>query len=187
MASRLDVLARHPWRALGSLSAVLVATGAVVGSNAAFTTQTVNPNNTFSAGILKAGSDKDGQAILTASNLVPGQSATGSVTISNTGNVAGNGWKVAQAVTGTTAGDDPHSDASASLKDVAVLKVATGGTTVYEGTVAGFTGADLEAIPAGGSRQYDFTVTFPGSGANDNAYEGSSFTTSYTWSASAGS
>ncbi len=185
MSARLAAIGRHPWRALGAMSALLVAVGSVAGSSALFTTQTVNPNNTFSAGILDVSSDPgDGQAILTAADLVPGDSANGSVTITNDGTVDGSNWKLEQAVATSVAGDDPDSEASAELKDALTLTVTTGDTPVYSGPLTGLSSVDLAAVPAGESRTYDFAVTF--AAGSDDGYQGSSVSTSYTWSASAG-
>src|SRR4051812_7673681 len=131
----LDAIARRPGRSLGALAALLVAGGAAVGTTASFTTQTVNPSNTFSAGILKI-SDSSSGAVLTASGLVPGQPATGTVTISNTGNVAGNGWTLAQSGVSSTPGSDPNGVAAPqSLGTQLNLKVEDLGTSavVYDG------------------------------------------------------
>lgn len=183
-------LTAHPGRVVGALAALVVAGGAAIGTGAAFTTSTVNPDNTFSAGILDLANDKDNAAILTAQNLVPGDSATGQVTISNTGNVAGGNWTLAQAITASTPGDDPESSASGELKDVLQLEVKDGASTVYSGPLAGLGSAPLGSIAPGASRTFDFKVTFPASGdfsGADNKYEGSAVTAKYTWSASAGS
>ena len=187
MASRLAALGRHPWRALGTLGALLLAVGAVAGSTASFTTQTVNPNNTFTAGELEMNNDKAGSAILSLSNAVPGDDATGSVTISNDGTVAGENWTLTQTVGTATAGDDPKSAASAQLRDTLQLRVSTGGVDVYNGPLNAFTSASLAPIAPGASRTYDFQVTFPGTGAGaDNGYMGSSVTAEYSWTATAG-
>jgi hypothetical protein len=183
---RLDVLGRHPGRSLGVLAALLVAGGAAIGSGAAFTTQTVNPDNVFSSGILHVSGS--GGAVLDASGLVPGDTATGTVTIANDGSVDGSSWKLEQAVTGETAGSDP-ADASSTgnLSDVLQLTITdtTAGTQVYAGPVTGLSSADLPVVAKGTSHSYAFSVTLPA--GTGNAYEGGSLTTSYTWSASAGS
>lgn len=183
---RFAVVARRPWRMLGALGALVVAVGATAGSGALFTTETANPSNTFSGGILDVASD-DAGAILSASNLVPGQVVSGTTVISNTGNVAGHSWTLAQSLTAESAGDDPESAASGQLADVLNLKVEdlTAGTTEYDGLVRAFTPQALETIAPGSPHTYKFTVTLPS--AADNRYEGATVDLKYVWSAVAGS
>src|SRR5919109_1399428 len=73
--SRLQVLAANPRLALGALLTLLLAAGAVVGSGADFTASAANPANTFSSGTLSIANSKAGTAILSASNLRPGDPA----------------------------------------------------------------------------------------------------------------
>ncbi len=188
----LDAFARRPGRSLGALAALLVAGGAAIGTSASFTTQTVNPTNTFSAGILHVTSSASG-AILSADNLVPGESTSGTTTITNTGNVTGSAWTLTQAVTGETPGSDPEGQQpSATLSSRLQLTVddLTAGTNVYTGALTGLSTASLAAIAPGAPHTFKFTVTLPpvgGAPGSDNGVEGASLTTSYTWSASAGS
>ena len=86
---RLHALAARPKRTLGVLVVVLAAVGVAVGSGANFTAQTSNPSNTFSSGTLSMSNSLDGAAILTASNMKPGDTATGIVDIQNTGSISG--------------------------------------------------------------------------------------------------
>jgi hypothetical protein len=60
-----------------------------VGSSAAFTASSANPNNTFAAGTLSILNSKEGLAVLTASNMKPGDSALGTVDVQNTGSLSG--------------------------------------------------------------------------------------------------
>ena len=73
--SRTKVLRANPRRALAALATVLVAVGVTVASGASFTAQTANPSNTFTAGTLTMTNSKAGAAILTASNMKPGDAA----------------------------------------------------------------------------------------------------------------
>ena len=75
MLSRLQVLTSQPKLALGALLTLLLAAGAVVGSGADFTASSANPANTFASGTLTIGNSKEGVAVLTASNLRPGEAA----------------------------------------------------------------------------------------------------------------
>src|SRR4051794_31587391 len=88
--SRITLLAASPRRALAALATVLVAVGLTAASGANFNAQTANPSNTFTAGTLKMANSKNNAAILTASNLRPGDPpTTGTVDIQNTGTLSG--------------------------------------------------------------------------------------------------
>jgi hypothetical protein len=87
--TRIQTLASRPKRTLGALAVVLAAVGITVGSGANFTAQSQSPNTA----ILAAGNlhlTNGTGTIFNASDLAPGDSATGTVTIKNTGTVAGN-------------------------------------------------------------------------------------------------
>jgi spore coat-associated protein N len=83
------VLAEHPRRSIIALASALAAVAVAIGSGATFTSSSANPSNTFSAGILSQSNSDSNAAILTASNMIPGSSASGTVTITNTGTVNG--------------------------------------------------------------------------------------------------
>src|SRR3954469_21692459 len=87
--SRLKVLRAHPRRALAALATVLLAVGLTVASGASFTAGSVNPSNTFSSGRMDIRNEHEGNAILTASNMRPGDSANGTVDIANDGTLSG--------------------------------------------------------------------------------------------------
>ena len=90
MLSRLQVLTSQPKLALGALLTLLLAATAVVGSGADFNATSANPANTFASGTLTIGNSKEGVAVLSASNLRPGEAAqTGTVDIENTGSLSG--------------------------------------------------------------------------------------------------
>jgi hypothetical protein len=88
--SRLRALAAQPKTALGVLVTVLIAATAVAGSGANFTASSANPANTFSAGTLSIANSRAGTAILTPSDLRPGEPAqAGLVDIENDGSLSG--------------------------------------------------------------------------------------------------
>ena len=84
MLSRLKVLTSQPKLALGALLTLLLAAGAVVGSGADFTASSANPANTFASGTLTIGNAKEGLAILSASNLRPGEARAPAMSTSRT-------------------------------------------------------------------------------------------------------
>src|SRR3954453_12416906 len=87
--SPLRLLAANPRLALGALLTLLLAAAAVVGSGADFTASSANPSNTFAAGTMTILNSKEGTAVLSATNLRPGNSAVGTVDIQNSGSLTG--------------------------------------------------------------------------------------------------
>jgi hypothetical protein len=161
-----------------SLAAVaVVAVAAVGGTFANFTaTPTTIASNAFAAGSLTMARSGSG-AIFSAAALKIGDTATGSVTINNTGTLAG-----AYTLAGFTSG----SSALASQLNLKVYKDADGGTALYDGSLSGFSSASLGTFAANGdSHTFYFHVSLPstGSDAGDNALQGLSATTTFTWSA----
>jgi len=166
-------------KTLLSLAAVaVVAVAAVGGTFANFTaTPTSIASNAFAAGQLTMNRSGSG-AIFSASAMKIGDTATGSVTISNTGSLAG-----AYTLAGSSSG-------SAVLANQLTLKiyadVDNSGSPVYDGTVGGFSSASLGTFAAStGSHTYYFHVTLPTTGADatDNAFQGLSAAETFTWSA----
>src|SRR3989442_2579094 len=149
-----------------SLAAVSVITVAAVGGT--FANFTASPttiaSNAFASGSLsmtRSGSD----AIFSASAMKIGDTATGSVTINNTGTLAG-----AYTLSGSTSG----SAALASQLNLKVYKDVDGGTALYDGSLGGFSSASLGTFAANGdSHTFYFHVSFPSTGtdAADNALQ----------------
>jgi spore coat-associated protein N len=192
--SRLATLVRHPRRTLGALATVLAATGLTVASGADFTAQSANPANTFTAGTLSMSNSADNAAVLTASNLRPGDPASvGTVDIANTGSLSG-------AFT-LTRGTLVDSDAANPLSGKLNVVVDDCGTfsgaaapdcgdsddvNKYTGTLAdmGTSGhgiAGLGTFDGGVKHRYRFRVSLDGSAGN--AYQGDSSTVAFTWNA----
>lgn len=187
--SRLKALwSASPRKVLAALFVVLAAAGIAVGSGANFNSASANPSNTFSSGTLSQSNSKANQAILTASNLKPGGSATGTVDITNTGSGSG-----VFSLTKSTPTDTPASPAlSAKLTvvitdqgDPACVSSCPAPSTVYSGTLAGMGAISLGTFTAGQKHRYQFVVTFPDSGTQggDNAYQGASTSVDYTFTA----
>lgn len=162
---------------------VLIAASAVIGSGAVFTATSANPSNVFTAGNLKHTNSEDGAAILTADKMKPGDTAQGTVTITNDGDLDGT-----FSVTGGTPDDEPG-DNGGNLSEVLTLVIIdqTGPTTIYTGDIDGVSGVAAGDIAVGASRTYEFTVTFPDGGTptgpttDDNAYKASSMEIQFDW------
>jgi spore coat-associated protein N len=175
---------QRKWWLVGSLLLLLVAAAIVVASGAVFSSSTANPSNQFSAGILKQSNSKEHKAILTAEKMVPGDAATGRVTIRNTGDVKG-----VFTLKGGTPTDSPGANGG-KLSSVLRLKVQEGTTTVVrEQRFDAALSKSLGTFAPGQEHTYKFTVTFPDTGtpgsdtSNDNAFQGSKTVNTYTWTA----
>ncbi len=183
--TRLESLVQNPKRTLGVLAGVLVAVGLAIGSGANFTAQSANPSNTFTAGTLTMDNSKAGAAILTATNMKPGDVTTGTVDITNTGSVDGDFVLTRSALT-----DTPSSPAMSAKLDLVVTDCGdpdtpdcAGGTEEYNGTLGAMSGStDLETYSAAEAHRYEFEVTFNSSA--DNTYQSGSSTATFQWNAS---
>src|ERR1700684_558564 len=78
-----------PRKVLLAFGGLLIAAALAVGSGANFNSTSANPSNVFSAGTISQSNSKASAAVLTASNMVPGNTTTGTVNIQNTGNANG--------------------------------------------------------------------------------------------------
>lgn len=161
-----------------TLAAVSVVTVAAVGGTFAnFTaTPTSIASNAFASGSLSMTRSGSG-AIFSASAMKIGDTATGSVTITNTGTLAG-----AYTLSGSSSG----SSALTSQLNLKVYKDVDGGTAIYDGSLGSFSSASLGTFAASGdAHTFYFHVSLPttGTDAGDNAFQGLSASATFTWSA----
>jgi spore coat-associated protein N len=192
--SRLALLVKRPRRTLGALATVLAAAGLTVASGADFTAQSANPSNTFSTGTLSMSNSADNAAVLTASNLRPGDSSTGTVDIANTGSLSGAFTLAKTGLTDTDSGNPLSGKLNVVVDDCGAF--SAGGSapsctdgdevTKYSGTLAemGTAGHGVSALGTFASNdkhRYRFRVTLDGSPGN--AYQGDSSTAAFTWNA----
>lgn len=165
---------------LAAVSAVGVV--AVGGTYANFTaTPTTISSNAFTTGTMSMGRSGSG-AILSASALKIGVESTGSITITNTGSLAG-----VYTLAGSTSG---NATLGSALKLVVYKdNDNTVADKLYDGALSGFSSAALGTFAASGSagdaHTYYFHVSLPttGTDAGDNALQGATATSSFTWSA----
>jgi len=189
MSSRLKILANQPRLALGALLTLLLAAGAVAGSGADFTATSANPSNTFASGTLTIGNSREGVAVLSASNLRPGEAAqTGDVDIENTGSLSGT-FTVSR---GTVVNSDVANPLAGKLNLTVVDCGAFVGATAptcgdgddvskYSGTVADMGTNALGSYAAGAKHRYRFSVALDGSAGN--AYQGDTATVPFNFDA----
>ena len=161
-----------------SLAAVcVIAVGAVGGTFANFTaTPTTISSNAFASGSLTMSRTGSG-AIFNASAMKIGDTATGSVTITNTGTLAG-----AYALSGATSG----SSVLTAQLNLTIYKDVDGGSAIYTGALGSLSSAALGTFAANGdAHTFFFHISFPSTGtdAGDNALQGLSASTTFTWTA----
>ena len=164
---------------------IAVPSMALVLQNSFDNTQNHKLELTSASGAVSIANSREGQAILQARPMLPGQVTTGTVQLSNTGDGA-------ETMT-LDAGDpvDQPGPGGGHLSQRLLLRIddiSSGSAhTVYNGSLSGLHGADLGTWSKDESRTYRFVVTFPDGGANgaDNAYQGSAATIGFTWTAGA--
>jgi hypothetical protein len=135
----------------------------------------VDPVQVFSSGPLIA-AETSGSDRLSIDGMVPGQSRSATIRLSNTGSAA--------AVFGlSTHIADRVGPGGAPLSGAMTLRVqpADGGAPLYTGTLAQMPHLALGRIPAGSARAYRFTVALPRSAGNDVA--GASLSAGFAWTA----
>jgi spore coat-associated protein N len=168
-------LLNNPRRSIIALITALAATMAAVGSGADFSSHSANPANTFSSGSLVQSNSKSGVAIVTSSNLKPGDVRSGEVTITNTGTLAGT-FKLTESKASNSFGEG---DMSLKIEDVS----GKSPVSVYSGDIgrvpAG--GIGLGSYAAGEARTYRFTATF--AQGSPNSDQGKVATADYEWDA----
>jgi hypothetical protein len=187
----LRYLRHHPGRLLGLLGSLSVSVAVVIASGATFTASAANPGNMFAAGNLSIYDSKAGTAILTASAMKPGDVATGTVTIGNTGSTAGT-FSLTEDSLSDTAG--PNGGLLSAILKLKVEDVtdALNPVVVFNGNSGQF--GSLGTVSLGtwapsAQHDYKFTVTFPDGGTpgsattGDNAYQSSSVSVRFVWAA----
>ena len=164
--------ARRPARTIAGLATVLAALGVAVGSGATFNAQTANPSNTFTAGTLSHTNSKNGVAIVTDTNLKPGDVRTGETKIKNTGTLAG---------TFQLSETNRSSNFAAGLLNLKIVEVNGAATRViYDGDFASMTTPfDLGSFAPDEERTYQYTVTL--SSSADNTQQGKTASARYQW------
>lgn len=159
-------------RILAPLATLLVAGAIAIGSGANFTSTSSNPANLYATGTLTQANSKADSAIFRLSNLKPGDTLDGEVTITNTGSLP---------ATFTLSEVDPQ-NGFANPANLRMSITDTGsGATVFDGTF-GTTGTKaLGTFKAGEARTYRFRVLLATSAGN--AEQARTATATYTWDA----
>jgi hypothetical protein len=167
-------------RILLTIAAVVAVSAlALGGTYANFTaTPTTISSNAVTSGTQTMGRSGSG-AIFSAANMKIGDTATGSVTITNTGSLAAT-YTLDSSVTG-----DATFGGALKLTIYADNDNAAG-SKIYDGALNGVSSLALGNFAAtSGSHVYYFHVSLPttGTDAGDNALQGKTATASFTWNA----
>jgi spore coat-associated protein N len=185
--SRMSVLwTSSPRKVLGALGVVMGAAALAVGSGANFNSASANPSNVFTAGNLLQSNSKANQAVLSASKMKPGDNATGTVDIKNTGDIDG-----AFSLSKSNLVDTPASPAFSAKVDLKIEDLGDPACTTncpdaavkYDGKLSGMGTLNLGTFTPEETKRFKFTLTFPDGGSNggDNAYKGASTSVQFDW------
>ncbi len=155
----MNALLQNPKKTLVALTTVLAAAGVAVGSGATFNSASANPTNTFTTGTLTQSNSSNGVAIVTGTNMKPGDTKTGTVTIKNTGSLKGI-FKVTESNVKST-----FSAGVLTLKVEDVTNAASP-VVVYSGDFAGLASKDLGTFAAGEQHVYKASVTLDSAATN---------------------
>ncbi|HWJ68392.1 MAG TPA: TasA family protein [Nocardioides sp.] len=153
--------------------ATLTAAGAIaVGSGATFTSQSNNTISAVTSGTLTQANSKDGGAVFDLTNMKPGDTLNGSLTLTNTGSLP-----AAFSLT-ETASTNGFTGENLSL----VITNTTTGATVYSGTFGGLvdgTKTELGVVQPSVENSFRFTVKLATTAPN--ADQGKSASAAYRW------
>jgi len=131
-------------------------------------------------GSFSLANSREGLPVFTATNIGAGDSAKGTVEISNEGSET-----IALTLSRQGLTDVPGKNGGLLSRRL-VLKVRgpSSPKPVYEGPLAAMRPRALGRLAPGASRSYEFTVTLPANGttsARNNAFQGASVSVAYSW------
>ncbi len=179
MAGRLPQLSR------GSMALVLNALLALLALGLAFAPAGEGAPQlrlASASGALSLSNSKEGAAVFRAEAMRPGEEASGSVTITNTGTVS-----AALSLAPEAPADSPGNGGGKLSNRLALLVIdvttVSAPVTVYAGTLKQMALTDVGTLAPGAHRTYLFVATLPPAGNADNAYQGAALTTGFRWTA----
>ncbi|GAA4374942.1 hypothetical protein [Nocardioides caricicola] len=170
---RLAWMGRNSTKLILALIAIVIAAVVVIFSFSLFTSSSANPGNMVGTGTMEIDNSKEGIAILTVDNMLPGEATTGTVEVTNVGDAEGD-----FELTSSNLVDTP---ATPALSSVLTLVVTDGTTEVYNGALAAAGTIDLGTWQPDEKHTYTFTVTFAETAGNE--YQDSQTTVDFTWDA----
>jgi len=137
-------------------------------SGASYVAASANPTNLFTTGTLLHANSRDGSVVITAGDMAPGDSATGTMTLTGSGTLTG-----VYTLTTSDLSDMPDSPRLSDALRLTVEDVTAAPQTLFSGPVSSFAGISLGTIASGSSRTYRLTLSYP-VGTNQAALQGAS-------------
>ncbi|MEO7270014.1 MAG: hypothetical protein ABIW49_12490 [Knoellia sp.] len=159
-------------KVLVPLATLLVAGAIAVGSGATFSSTTGNTISAVTSGSLLHTNSKDGAAVFNLTNVKPGDTLNGTLTIKNTGSLPA-AFGLTETASANAFGD--------GLLKLVVTNVTTG-TQVYSGNFGGLvdgTKTSLGEIAPAASNEFRFTVTLDQDATNTE--QGKTASATYAW------
>lgn len=158
-------------RLLLPMAGLLAAAALTVGSGADFVSSSVNTSNAYTTGTLAQSNSKANAAIFNLSNLKPGDTLDGTVTISNTGSLASTFTLKETATNGFT----DKANLQLVITQQGVIE------PIWSGTFGDLASVTLDSFAAGEARTFTFTTSLAQSAGNEE--QGKTATATYTWDA----
>lgn len=170
MTRLASVAESHRLLLLVALALASLAIGTAMFSGARFSSKSTN-SASLSAGSIQLSSTAPNEAIVAVAEMEPGDSATGTVSIGNQGDVAGTVTLKKTALIGTT------------LANVIQLRIddTTSGTSKkWSDELSAFSQLSLGTFAAGATRKYRFTLSWPSS-SDSASLQGTSTALALSW------
>lgn len=158
-------------RLLLPMAGLLAAAALTVGSGADFVSSSVNTSNAYTTGTLTQSNSKADAAIFNLSNLKPGDTLDGTVTISNTGSLASTFTLKETATNGFT----DKANLQLVITQQGVIE------PIWSGTLGDLASVDLGSFAAGETRTFTFSTSLAQSAGNEE--QDKTATATYTWDA----
>lgn len=161
------------------LATLTVAGAIAVGSGATFTSTSGNTISAVTSGSLTQTNSKDNAAIFNLTNMKPGDTVIGAVTITNTGTLPAK-FSLTETLSANGFGDKTTGD---NYLKLAITNVTTN-TPVWSGNFGALvdgTANPLGEFAAGAANTYRFTVTLDA--AAGNSEQGKSANATFRWDA----
>lgn len=139
-------------------------------SDASFAAASANDSNVFIAGTFGHVNSRDGQVMLQAAGMEPGDASVGTMTLTGTGTLAGEYTLAPASLTDVPVAPPLSGTLSLTIEDTTGAPV-----TLYDGVVANLGEEDLGVIAPGQTRSYRLTLEYP-DGPNISALQGATMT-----------
>ena len=168
-------------RVLASVLVVVLAAAVVAIALPAYSQASPVPFSAFAHGSLSQGNSTGHSAILGARGLLPGQSTSGSVVITNTGAAAVFYLTTTNLIERAGGGGGRFSE-----KLVLTMTDITDHArpqTLYRGIIGDSTPVLLGVFQPGDAHTYRLTMSFPEGGSADNAFQGGQLSVQFDWTA----